>query len=706
MALTQANRFIGLETPLGGDVLAVRNASYTEQIGRLFQIELDLVSTEGTVAFEDIIGEGVTLRVNAGKDQKRYFHGIVNRFVQTKNEGRNAHYRATVVPWLWLLTRTSDCRIFQKKSIPDIIEEVFKGHGLDQYTLSLSGSYQPWDYCVQYRETDFNFVSRLMEQEGIYYFFEHEDGKHNLVLADSPSAHCPNPGYETVIYRPPTDNHPFDRECITDWVLEKQLQPGRYALNDFNFEKPKASLLAKSEIERTHAAGAFEVYDYPGEYEEHGDGEAYAKVRIQELQTAYETCHAQATARGLCPGFLFTLQDHPRDDQNREYLITSVSCQMDAGDFESAPGSDREFFACNFSAIDCTTPFRPARTTPKPLIQGPQTAIVVGPAGEEIHTEAQARVKVQFHWDRYGKKDENSSCWVRVSQPWAGKSWGSMATPRIGQEVIVEFLEGDPDRPIITGRVYNADQPPPYAGGQGVVSGLKSNTHKGSGYNEMSMDDTAGKEKITIHGQYDMNTTVEHDQTTTVHNNRTDKVDVDDSETVGANQTGTVGGNQTLSVAKDRTRTVSKNETVTVSLTRTHTVGVNEAITVGVAQEITVGAAQTITVGANQSSTIGKNQTNSIAKDQSNTIGANQTDKVGKDRATEVGKNDTLKVAKTLAIEAGDEVLIKTGEASIHMKKDGTIQIKGKDITVQGSGEINQKASKNITMKGQKILQN
>jgi type VI secretion system secreted protein VgrG len=704
MALTQANRFIGLETPLGGDVLAVRNASCREEISRLFQIELDIVSTEGTVTFEDIIGESVTLRLNAGKDQKRYFNGIVSRFVQTKNEGRYAHYRATVVPWLWLLTRTSDCRIFQKKSIPDIIEEVFKAHGFDQYTLSLSGSYQPWDYCVQYRETDFNFVSRLMEQEGMYYFFEHEDGKHTLVLADSPSAHCPNSGYETVIYRPPTDNHPFDRECVTDWVLEKQLRPGAYALNDFNFEKPKVSLLAKSTIDRSHAAAAFEVYDYPGEYEEHGEGESYTKVRIQELQADHETCHAQGTARGLCPGFLFTLQDHPRDDQNREYLITSVSCQMDAGDFESS--ADNEFFACNFTAIDCTTPFRPARTTPKPLIQGPQTAIVVGPAGEEIHTEAQARVKVQFHWDRYGKKDENSSCWVRVSQPWAGKGWGSMATPRIGQEVIVEFLEGDPDRPIITGRVYNADQPPPYAGGQGVVSGLKSNTHKGSGYNEMSMDDTAGKEKITIHGQYDMNTTVEHDQTTTVHNNRTDKIDVDDSETVGANQTGTVGGNQTLSVAKDRTRTVSKNETVTVSLTRTHTVGVNEAITVGVAQEITVGAAQTITVGANQSSTIGKNQTNSIAKDQSNTIGANQTSKVGKDRQTEVGKNDTLKVAKTLAIEAGDEVLIKTGEASIHMKKDGTIQIKGKDITVQGSGEINQKASKNITMKGQKILQN
>lgn len=514
MSLIQANRFIRLATPLGDNVLAVRSATCTEQLSRLFQVELDLVSEDGSINFEDIIGESATLRMEVGKDQTRYFNGIVSRFVQTKNDGNLAHYRATLVPWLWLLTRTSDCRIFQKKSIPAVIEEVFKGHGLDSYKLSLSGGYPDWDFCVQYRETDFNFVSRLMEQEGIYYFFEHEDGKHTLVLADSGSAHGTYSGYETAIYRPPTDNQPTDRECVTDWVVEKELKPGAYALNDFNFETPKASLRAKSTISREHAAAAFEVYDYPGEYEDHGDGEAYARVRIEELQSTYEVCHAQANVRGLCAGYVFTLQDHPRQDQNREYLITSGSCQMDAGGFESGDASEAdEFFSCSCTVIDCNTPFRPARTTPKPLIQGPQTAIVVGPAGDEIHTDAQARVKVQFHWDRYGKSDENSSCWVRVSQPWAGKGWGSMATPRIGQEVIVEFLEGDPDRPIITGRVYNADQPPPYAGGQGVVSGLKSKTHKGGGFNEFSMDDTAGSEKISIHAQYDMKTVVLHDQT-------------------------------------------------------------------------------------------------------------------------------------------------------------------------------------------------
>lgn len=682
MPLTQANRFIALTTPLGEDVLIVRSAACTEQISRLFEIELDLISTEGTVAFEDIIGQGVTLTMKVGKDQDRYFNGVVSRFVQTKNEGSFAHYRATVVPWLWLLTRTSDCRIFQKKTIPEIIEEVFKAHGLDQYKLCLSGSYPQWDFCVQYRETDFNFVSRLMEQEGIYYFFEHEESKHTMVLADSMSAHCPYSGYETMIYRPPTPNQPFDRECVTDWVVEKELKPGAYALKEFNFEKPKVNLLAKSTITRSHAAADFEVYDYPGEYEEHSEGDALASVRIQELQSNYEILHGQGNVRGLCPGFLVTLQDHPREDQNREYLVTSVSCQMDAGSFESGDSTSDEHFSCGFTCIDSQTPYRPERRTPKPLIQGPQTAIVVGPAGEEIHTEAQARVKVQFHWDRYGKSDENSSCWIRVSQPWAGKGWGSMATPRIGQEVIVEFLEGDPDRPIITGRVYNADQPPPYAGGQGVVSGLKSNTHKGSGYNEMSMDDTAGKEKITIHGQYDMNTTVEHDQTTTVHNNRTDQIDVNDSETVGGDQTGTVVGNQTLSVGQDRTRNVSKNETVTVALTRTHSVGINEAINVGAAQEINVGAMQTIAVGVNQDTTIGRN------------------------RSVDVAKDDVLKVGKKLSIEAGEEIAIKTGSAKITMKKDGSITIEGKDIAIEGSGKINVKASSDVTIKGSKVQAN
>jgi type VI secretion system secreted protein VgrG len=391
--------------------------------------------------------------------------------------------------------------------------------------------------------------------------------------------------------------------------------------------------------------------------------------------------------------------------------------------------------------------FRPKRSTPKPFVQGPQTAVVVGPGGDEIYTDKFGRVKVQFHWDRLGKKDQNSSCWIRVSHPWAGKGWGSVATPRIGQEVIVDFLEGDPDQPIITGRVYNAELQPPFGFPAGaVLSGTKSQTHKGAGFNELSMDDTAGKERVFVHGQYNMDTVVEHEQTSTIHNNRTDKVDVDDSETVGGNQTlhvvknqkvnididrtETVGANETIKIGGNRSITVSKSETATVTLQRTHNVGINETISVGAAQEITVGGLQAVTVGAVQTNKIGANQSTSVGANQSTdvkvnrsiSVGGNQSVAVTKNasmtvsgdesrkvtggRASDIGKDDATKIAKNWVVDAGDSVTIKTGDASITMKKDGTIAIKGKDITIEGSGKIDVKATSDITMKGSKIHQN
>lgn len=541
MAPTQANRRIELKTPLGADVLLLRSCSVHEQLGRLFQIELDLLSTDANINFDDIVGQNATIRVDIPNGDPRFFNGFVSRFVQTKHDGSFAHYHATLVPWLWFLTRSADCRIFQSTmpeppsdmTAPGIIKKVFSDRGFTDFKDGLiDKKYPKRDYSVQYRETDFNFVSRIMEQEGIYYFFEHKDGQHTLVLADSPSSHEPFPGYETIAYRSESKASQ-DREIISDWVITKEVQPGIYALNDFDFEKPKKALEAKSPIIANHAAASFEIYDYPGEYLEHEDGQRYATIRIEELHARHEVGRGQGTARGICTGSTFSLEDYPREDQNREYLITSTAHHFDAGDFESGAGvGGGEFCTCSFTAIPLGVTFRPDRITPKPSIQGAQTAIVVGPSGDEICTDPHARVKVQFHWDRYGTNDQNSSCWVRVSHANAGKGWGSMVTPRIGQEVIVEFLEGDPDRPIITGRVYNGDQKPPYAGGQGVVSGLKSQTHKGSGYNEMSMEDTAGKEKITIHGQYDMNTTVEHDQTNTVNNKFTETIKSDAAITV------------------------------------------------------------------------------------------------------------------------------------------------------------------------------
>jgi len=432
--------------------------------------------------------------------------------------------------------------------------------------------------------------------------------------------------------------------------------------------------------------------------------------------------------------------------------------------FTSGSANTGPVYENSFECVPFSTPIRPARRTPVPVVQGCQTAVVVGPDGEEIFTDNYGRVKVQFHWDREGKKNENSSCWIRVSYPWAGKAWGGIQIPRIGQEVIVDFIEGDPDRPIITGRVYNAGQMPPWdLPSKKMISGYKSNSTKGGGgYNEMSFDDTKGTELIQVHGQYDMDTRIEHDErrhvvnnrsknvdvdeTSTIGNNRTEKVGSNEQITIGANRTESVGANENITIASNRTESVGSNELVTITLTRTHNVGVNDMLNVGAAQEVSVGglqaitvgglqavtvgltraktvgvsetvnigttqsinvgAAQTVNVGASQSTTIAAGQTVSVGSDLSETIGGSHSENTSKDRSASVGGSDALKVGKTLAIEAADEIAIKTGSASIVMKKDGTITIEGKDVTIKGSGKIVGQASGDMVLKGCKILQN
>ncbi|MGB5832700.1 MAG: type VI secretion system tip protein VgrG, partial [Thiohalocapsa sp.] len=510
MALQQQNRSLSVSTPLGDDVLLLRGMTATEQLGRLFEYELELISDNIDIKHEDLLGQSVTVRLDLLDGQQRYFSGIVNRFSQVGFDGSLAIYQATLVPWAWFLTRTADCRIFQEQTVPDIIKAIFREHGYTDFEERLSSSYRQWVYCVQYRETDFNFVSRLMEQEGFYYYFTHEDGKHTLILSDSYSAHGPAPGADEVPYYPPDATALRERDHISDLSVVQAVQPGAFAHTDFDFTAPRKSLLAKRSNPKSHEHAELEVYDYPGEYVETGDGESLARVRLEELHAGYETVRAEGNARGLAVGHLFNLTNFPRDDQNREYLIVSADYRLQSDVFgSSADLPQGDVFQCSLTAMDAQTAFRPSRTTPKPVVQGPQTAIVVGKAGEEIWTDQYGRVKVQFHWDRYGKSDENSSCWVRVSHPWAGKNWGAVAIPRIGQEVIIECLEGDPDRPIITGRVYNGDQMPPYGLPAGaVVSGIKSNSTKGGGgYNEYVMDDTKGNELIREHGQFDKDST-------------------------------------------------------------------------------------------------------------------------------------------------------------------------------------------------------
>ena len=543
---TQKNRELAIETPLGEDVLLLVSMSATEKLGRLFKYELELASENGQIKADKIVGQNVTIRLDLGAGRTRYFNGHVSHFRQLTSSGQLARYQTTIVPWLWFLSRTANCRIFQEQTVPDIVKKVFRERGFTNFEDALSGTYRTWEYCVQYRETDFSFVSRLMEHEGIYYYFKHENGKHSLVLADSYSSHEPYPEFDTFVYQP-ADKGTTTEDYISNWMVETQLQPCSYALNDFDFKNTKSDMQARAKVSREHAAADFEIYDYPGDYSETSDGEEYARKRIEELQAGYEVATAQSDARGACPGFTFTLTNHPRKDQNSEHLITSGKYMIKGDDiFSASSGTSECDFSCKFTAIRSTQSFRPPRSTPKPSVSGPQTAIVVGPSGEEVYTDQYARVKVKFHWDRYGKADENSSCWIRVAQVWAGKSWGAMYIPRIGQEVVVEFLEGDPDRPIITGRIYNAQSRPPYdLPGNKTISTLKSNSTKGGdGFNEIRFEDKEGDEQIFIHAEKDEDVRVKNDVKEWIGQDRHLIVKRDQLEEVRGDKHLTVKGDQ------------------------------------------------------------------------------------------------------------------------------------------------------------------
>jgi len=596
MSISQAKRIAKIDTPAGQDVLVLNRVVISEQLSQPFRIEADLLSESKALKFEDLIGESVTITMATDEDIPRYFNGIVSRFTQMGMESRFEAYRMEIVPRLWAFSRTFQSRIFQNLAVRDIITKVLEGVVIE---WSLTASYQPRDYCVQYRETDLNFVSRLMEEEGIHYFFKHSHGKHTMVIADNPGAHeVLLDKYAKIAFRPYT-GAPTGDEFVYDWAQDKVLLPAKYTHTDFDFESPKKNLLARSEKSFGHALDTGEWYDFPGLYTSPGIGDKRARVRCEEMHTRYDMAKGKADARGLQTGFVFTMLDHPRGDQNVKHLVTAAihTIQLDAlesGDIDS--GSP---YLCSFSTIPSSVPYRPQRITPKPFVQGPQTAMVVGPAGEEIYTDKYGRVKVQFHWDREGKFDQNSSCWVRVSQIWAGKNWGGMTIPRIGQEVVVDFLEGDPDQPIIIGRVYNGESMPPYdLPGKKVVSGVKTNsTPGGGGYNELAMDDTKGSEKYTVHAQKDMDTTVLHDETHDVTNDRT--------TTIGHNDTETVGMNQEITIGKDRTLTVAEKQTTTIGAELSTTVGGEESRTVGAARSTNIGAEDSLTVGAAISTTAG-----------------------------------------------------------------------------------------------------
>ncbi len=763
-------REITVSTALGEDLLFAEMTGFDE-ISQCFRYDMRMVSKDINLKADDLLGTPATIAV-ALSEGVRHFHGFITEFAFREFHEDYAHYQAVLRPWLWFLSTRSDNRIFQMKSVVEIIEDVFKAYPEAKVEKRLKKTYPPRDYCVQYRESDLNFVQRLLEHEGIFYHFDHAEDGHTLILTDAMSAVKDAVGYEKIKFHSSIGTVLQQEDVVTALFPRSSVRSGTYVHTDYDFKKPASDLMAKSDAPKPHKQSAGELYHYPGTYLEVADGEPLAAIRLEEAQAPHVRAEAASNARGLWSGVSFTLEDFEREAENQKYLVLRSDYQMWDGEYRSGMDRAPQGYGVTLLLAPHSQPFRPERRTPVPLMTGPQTAVVVGPAGEEIFTDEYSRVKVQFHWDRLGGKDENSSCFVRVSSVWAGSGWGFIQIPRIGQEVIVDFLEGNPDLPIITGRVYNAAQMPPYGlPGSATQSGWKSNSSPGGGgFNEMRFEDKAGSEEVYFQAQKDHNELVKNNETRTIGNDFAEDVGHDAKQDIGHDRTETVGNDKAVTVGHDRSVSIGNNDTETVGVHRSLTVGSNETISIGsnssetigmnhsqtvaVAQTITVGAARTdsvgaaevrtvgasqtqtvgsgrdVTVGASQSHaigsddgwTIGANRSVSVGSNESMTVGGNQTEtvsgdvalKVGKGRATDianaemvqVGKDMGVKVGKKFVLDVADEITLKCGDAQITMKKDGTITIKGKDISLTGSGKINAKADGNITMKGAKINQN
>ena len=713
-------RVMEISTPLGSDVLLFHGMHAREELSRLSEFQINLLSEKDSINLDDILGKAVSVALELPKGGSRYFNGYVTRFSQGGTVGRYYRYSAVVRPWLWFLSRTADCRIFQEMTVPDIVKKVFADHKMADFSMELTGSYKTRTYCVQYRESDLDFVSRLLEEEGIYYYFRHTKGHDTFVATDSSSKHKPASGCEKLPFIAPDKLARPDIDHIESWDFSREVQPGVYVQDDYDFERPSVELKTSKKLARTYSPSDYEIFDYPGFYVQSSDGTQTAGVRIDEYGSQYETANAITNARALSVGCSLNVSGCPRADQNREYLVLSAEYELQYGEYESVPQPEGADYLCNFVAMSTKQQFRPRRLTEKPFVQGPQTAMVVGPAGDEIYTDKYGRVKVVFHWDRRGleKKDENSSCWIRVSSPWAGKAWGGISIPRIGQEVVVDFLEGDPDQPIIIGRVYNAEQMPPYELPANMTqSGMKTRSSKSGtpdNFNEIRFEDLKGSEQLFIHAEKNQDIEVENDETHWVGHDRKKTIDNDETTHVKHDRTETVDNNETITVHGERREKVDKDETIGIGGNRTENVGKNENISIEKNRTESVGENETVDIGKNQTINVGGNRTLAVVKDESISVSGSRTDEVTKDESLQIGKNrkaeiaenDSLEVGKKLTVGAGDQIVIQTGSASITMKKDGTITIKGKDITLEGSGKIKINASSDVNIKGSKVTQN
>ncbi len=681
---TQDKRLLNLSTPLGKDALLLTGFSGTETLSRLFSYQLEMLSTKDNISPKEIVGKNVTWAVVHYGKGPRFFNGFVSRFATGgAGAGKLRHYRAEVVPWLWFLTRTANCRIFQNMTAPQIIEKVFKDYGFTDYKLDLKRTCRKREYTVQYREAAFNFVSRLMEEEGIFYFFAHENGKHTMVLADHKGVYkdC----VENKVHFKTGELAP---NSLTSWDHQYEFRPGKWAHTDYNFETPSTSLLTNTKtVIDVPGMDRFEIFDYPGDYFVKPDGEAEVKVRMEEEEAAYDVVHSGSGCCTFMTAGKFKVEEHAAAaEAGKAYVITSIT--HSARDPSAANNSVGSSYSNTFTCLPEGVVFRPPRLTPRPTVMGPQPAVVVGPSGQEIYTDKYGRIKVQFFWDREGKKDENSSCWMRVSQPIAGKRWGVSFWPRIGQEVIVAFHEGDPDRPFIQGSLYNAEQMPPYQGdgpdgkhkSDNKVSGFKSNTTTGgSGYNELRFDDTKDKQQIFLHAERNMDVRVKNERMENV-----------------INHTHLIVGSEKDSKKADQRELVMQDKHLEVKRNHAELIGGDMQLTVAGNQDLVVKKEKKELVEGACHHHVKMNRNEKVDMDQSLTVGMNQQEKVGMNHALDAGMAVHLKGGLTVVIEAGVQLSLKVGGNFIDINPAG-IFIQGTLVMINTGGAAGAGAGSNPT---------
>ncbi len=654
MSLSQENLWATVSTGAGNDVFRLRELWGEERLSGLFHFDVELDSDDDSVDFTKVVGKPAVVTVSFPEKAKRYFHGLVTRIRQGPTDPGVTRYVLELRPWLWMLTKSSGCQIFQDMSVPDILEKVFQDAGFSDFKKSLKATYAKREYCVQYRESAFDFVSRLMEEEGIFYFFEHTESAHTLVLADDASAHAACSGVSAVRYRG-SATPSQDVDVVSDCDIEKNVTTLAYALEDYSFETPSTDLAASA------GSGKLSRYDYPGGYEKKDDGDQIAKVRLGAHTAETDLLTGESFCPSFCAGYTFTLSDHPRSDVNKTYALRSVEHAL-----------SQERYRNSFAAFPSDVTFRPHRTTERPVIAGTQTARVVGKSGEEIWTDKYGRIKVLFHWDRLGKGDENSSCWIRVTQGWAGKQWGAFFLPRIGQEVVVSFLEGDPDRPLVTGSVYNAEQTVPYTlPANQTRSTVMSNSSKGGGgFNEIRFEDKKDSEEIYVHAQKDITTEVLNNATTTITKDRTVTV----SE---GNETHEVSkGTRTLSVKGDETHTSEADFTHEVK--GDFTLKVSGKINIKADGDVTIESGGKVTVKASSSleNQAGQGLTNKAGTSLENQAGTSLTNKAGTSLTNQAGTSLSNKGGTTLSNEGSISVTNK-GSATQTVDGGGMLTVKG-----------------------------